>query len=467
MVSPLLSVIIPAYNKATELTISLPLLGTQTLSAADWQLIIIDDGSTDTTCEVVKRHAAGQDLTLVSLDPATRRASRARNVGAECATAPYILFLDPDILPSPGLIEAHLRQLERRDQIVSLGYMYAVGLGQDVFRSTYGAEWDFTSIDAVLRRAREFPGLSDVRWGWSDSPEQFSSLPCPWAGGWTGNIALSRRAFFEVGGFDESFVDRGMEDIDLSYRLHRVGVSFELNKDAVGFHYPHPKDHARAGDADARNSFTLLKKYPQAELELLRVVSCTQLNKVLPLIREMLPATSPIAPLDLSPVFSAFGAREMRTCVAGGYPNSISGIPKGATTAMVKFTALAESANGDMSSMRLLGIATPFEAASFDIAIVVDSWATLPFPLAAIQLEELSRISSTVVACSTSRDDLSARLSECDTEFIVTPLTESNALRAFTIQTRNPPRWHQELFLDQVPPSVEDQGTIRVWKVSA
>jgi glycosyltransferase involved in cell wall biosynthesis len=465
--APLLSVIIPSYNKATELNISLPLLKSQTVSATNWQLIVIDDGSFDATCEVVKRYATSLDLTLVSLDPATRRASRARNVGAECATAPHILFLDPDVLPAPGLIEAHLKQIERRNQILSLGYMYAVGLGQDVFHSTFGREWDFTNIDDTLRRAREFSDLSDARWSWADSPDRFSSLPCPWAGGWTGNLALSRDAFFEVGGFDESFVDRGMEDIELSYRLHQAGFGFELTRDAVGFHYPHPKDHTRAGAADAANSFALLKKYPLPEIELLKVFSCAQLNKVLPCIRKMLPTHSGFASLDLSPVFSNFGRGEMRVCIAGCYSDRVSGIPTSTATAMVRFTALAESANGNKNSMPLLGIATPFETASFDIAIVVDSWATLPFPLAAIQLEELSRISSIVVACSTSRDDLSARLSECNTEFIVTPLTESSSLRAFTIKTRKLPRCHQELFLDQIPPSVEDQGTARVWTLSA
>ncbi len=458
--------IIPSYNKATELSISLPLLRAQNLSASDWQLIIVDDGSTDGTCEVVKQHANSQDLTLVSLDPTKRRAARARNVGAECATAPYILFLDPDILPGPGLMEAHLSQLKGQNDLVSLGYMYAVGLGQDVFRSRYGTEWDFTNIEALLQRARQLPGLSDVRWDWVETPELFSSLTCPWAGGWTGNIAFSRRAFFDVGGFDESFVDRGMEDIDLSYRLHRAGFTFELSETAVGFHYPHPKDHSRTGEADARNSFTLLKKYPNAELELLRVVSCTQLNRVLPLIRELLPVRLPNAVLDVGPIFSALGATEVRACVAGTYPNAMFGIPKGVNTAMLKFTALAESANGDKNSMPLIGVATPFEAGTFDLAIIVDSWAFLPFPLAAIQMEELGRISSTVVVCSTSGDNLSARLRECDTEFIVTPLIEYSTLRTFTVKIRSPPRRHQELFLDEIPPSVEDQGTIRVWKVS-
>jgi glycosyltransferase involved in cell wall biosynthesis len=367
-------VIIPSYNKATELAISLPLLGAQTIHASDWHLIIIDDGSTDETCEVVKRYAVRRDLTLVSLDPAKRCASRARNVGVECATTPYILFLDPDILPSTGLVAAHLGQLKGRNNIVSLGYMYAVGLGQDVFHRTYGDAWDFTDVGATLRRASGLPGLFDTRWDWVDGADRFSLVPCPWAGGWTGNMGLSRRTFSEVGGFDECFVDRGMEDIDLSYRLHLAGAVFELNGDAAGFHYPHPKDHARTGEADSQNSFTLLKKYPRPEIELLKVVSCAKLNTVLPRIRSILPTNQVSAPLDLSAVVSALGGRAVNVCIAGTYPSSVVGIPIGAGTSVVKFTGLAASAEGDTNSMPLLGIATPFEAASFDVAIVVDSW---------------------------------------------------------------------------------------------
>jgi len=131
----------------------------------------------------------------------------------------------------------------------------------------------------------------------------------------------------------------------------------------------------------------------------------------------------------------------------------------------VKFTGLSEYPSADTNTLPLLGIATPFENASFDVAIVVNSWVTLPFPLAAIQLEELSRIASTVIACSTGHHDLSTRLIQCDTEFALTPLMATDSLRAFIVRPRNLPRPHQELFLDEIPPSVEDLGTARVWKV--
>lgn len=448
--------IIPSYNKATELAISLPLLAAQTARASEWQLIVVDDGSTDATREVVRCHSAHDDLTLVTLDPAKRSASRARNIGAECASTPNLLFLDPDILPSTGLIEAHLKQVKDREKTISLGYMYAVGLGQDLFHRTYGVAWNFADIDATLRRARELPGLLDARWGWGTDTDQFSNIPCPWAGGWTGNLALSRRTFLEVGGFDESFVDRGMEDIDLSYRLYLAGASFELNEAAVGFHYPHPKDHARTGESDSRNSFTLLKKYPRPEIEILRVVSCAQLNMALPRIRSILSANQSSASLDLGPVVSALDTPAGSLCIAGTYPSSVTGISDSTSAAVFKFTGLSACTKMDTNSMPLLGIATPFEAASFDVAIVVDSWLTLPFPLAAIQLEELSRIASKVIACSTSQHDPSTRLSECETEFTVTPLMTADSLRAFSVKPRIPPRFHQELFLDQIPQFVED-----------
>jgi GT2 family glycosyltransferase len=440
----------------------LPLLAAQTLRASEWQLIIVDDGSSDQTRSVVKRHSASLDITLVVLDPKGRCASRARNVGAECAQSPYLLFLDPDILPAAGLLEAHLKRLSS-PLAVSLGYMFAVGLGQDVFERTYGDNWDFADIATTLERARKLPGLSDQRWSWCTADNAFSGLPCPWAGGWTGNIGLSRELFVRVGRFDEAFVDRGMEDIDLAYRLHLANATFELNDDATGFHYPHPKDHSRTGDADSQNSFTLLRKYPEPAIELLKVLSCAQLNTALPKIRSVLPSYQGATTLDLRPVLQRADGNVRSYCIAGTYPLSVT-MPEGK---LMKFTGLSTKQTTEGCALPLIGLATPFHPGAFDIAVVVDSWMTLPYSIAAIQLEELSRIAGTVIAVSTIAEGAaSRRLQECEEEFEVSPWQQGRADAAFVIRPRNSPRSHQELFIDHVPPSVEDRGTVRLWRVS-
>lgn len=441
----------------------LPLLAAQTLRASDWQLIIVDDGSSDQTPSVVKRHSASLDLTLVVLDPKGRCASRARNVGAECARSQHLLFLDPDILPAAGLLEAHLNRLNT-PLVVSLGYMFAVGLGQDVFERDYGHNWDFADIATTIERARKLPGLSDLRWSWCVADSPFSALPCPWAGGWTGNIGLSRELFVRVGRFDETFVDRGMEDIDLAYRLHLANATFELNGDAIGFHYPHPKDHSRTGDADSQNSFTLLRKYPEPAIELLKVLSCAQLNTALPKVRSVLPSYQGDTTLDLRAILQRTDGKVRSYCIAGTYPSSMI-MPEGKLT---KLTGLSTRQRSDGDALPLIGLATPFHPGSFDIAVIVDSWVTLPYSIAAIQLEELSRIAATLIAISTiAQEEVSRRLRECEEEFQITPWPPHSADGAFVMRPRNPPRSHQELFIDQIPPSVEDRGTVRVWKRSS
>lgn len=90
--SPEISVVIPAYNAARYLTDSISSVITQTFS--NWELIIIDDGSTDNTPEVVKGFLANKRIRLIRQE--NKGVSAARNAGIKTATGKYIAFLDAD-----------------------------------------------------------------------------------------------------------------------------------------------------------------------------------------------------------------------------------------------------------------------------------------------------------------------------------------------------------------------------------
>src|SRR5215207_6519965 len=102
-----LSVVIPTYNRADRLRASLEALGRQTLPAGDFEVIVVVDGSTDGTLEMLGRLRAAYRLRVVS--QANSGQNVARNHGAELARGPYGVSLEENMAADPRLLAGHLR----------------------------------------------------------------------------------------------------------------------------------------------------------------------------------------------------------------------------------------------------------------------------------------------------------------------------------------------------------------------
>jgi len=95
------SVIIPCYNDAAYVSETLESVKNQTY--ANWQCIIINDGSTDNTKDVVLS-AIGSDERFVYIETANNGPAAARNIGIETASGFFILPLDADDIISEGYL---------------------------------------------------------------------------------------------------------------------------------------------------------------------------------------------------------------------------------------------------------------------------------------------------------------------------------------------------------------------------
>ncbi len=102
MPRPLISIIIPTRNRKTLITAAIDSVLQQTLQ--NFELIVVDDGSTDATQEVLR--AYGNHLTCLRIDPAGP--SAARNCGIAAAQADLIAFLDSDDRWMPRKLERQL-----------------------------------------------------------------------------------------------------------------------------------------------------------------------------------------------------------------------------------------------------------------------------------------------------------------------------------------------------------------------
>ncbi len=100
--APLVSVIMPVHNGAPWLPAALE--GVLAQTTADFELIVVDDGSTDATPEVLGRFSARDARMRVITNAASQGAGLARNRGIDAAQGTYLLFLDADDLFEPCLL---------------------------------------------------------------------------------------------------------------------------------------------------------------------------------------------------------------------------------------------------------------------------------------------------------------------------------------------------------------------------
>jgi len=194
---PLVSVIIPAYNVAPYIGETLDSVFAQTF--ADYEVIVINDGSPDT--EELERELARFIARVNYVKQENRGASAARNAGLRTARGEFVAFLDADDLWLPSYLDEQIKFIRERNCDL-------VCADAEVFSD--GSHKDETYMEALMANA---PPTGDVTFIGLLSAEQ--SLI-------TSGIVVRRERVFEVGLFDEEL--RNSQDYDLWLRLARNGT---------------------------------------------------------------------------------------------------------------------------------------------------------------------------------------------------------------------------------------------------
>lgn len=125
--TPLVSVIMPAYNAANFIQEAIDSVILQTFS--NWELIIIDDGSTDTTAEIIAIYI-NKDNRIKYFYQQNQKQSKAKNLGISHASGTYIAFLDADDICFPERFAKQVAFLEENHDIVVCGSWFSI-IGSD------------------------------------------------------------------------------------------------------------------------------------------------------------------------------------------------------------------------------------------------------------------------------------------------------------------------------------------------
>lgn len=206
---PHLSVVIPVKNGEHDLGCCLRRLRSSTWT--DFEVIVVDDGSTDQSGEL----ASVMGARVIRLEP-TRGPALARNEGVKHALAPWIFFLDADVAVHPETLEKAVRHLESHVEVVALFGSY------DAQPSARGLVSQYRNL---LHHHVHQTGEFD-----SDNLRPARSF-------WTGCGIVRRDIFDLLGGFDPELYPRpAIEDIEFGYRLANAGYKCVLARDVLATH---------------------------------------------------------------------------------------------------------------------------------------------------------------------------------------------------------------------------------------
>lgn len=227
---PHATVIVPLFNLRSTIEPTLASLAAQSLDASAYEIVFVDDGSSDGTPDVVEKWTAGRNARLIR-NPRNLGRSRTRNRGVAAARGEILHFVDGDVIASPRLLEAVLERFRGGDVEVVSGRRRCL----DLRSSPAGASGSFESA----RRASFAGQLASPM---HDRLEQDLELVCARhprsrtraLAFITSNVAVTAEALRRVGGFDP-FLPR-CEDTDLGLRLVDDEARFAYLADAEIVH---------------------------------------------------------------------------------------------------------------------------------------------------------------------------------------------------------------------------------------
>jgi glycosyltransferase involved in cell wall biosynthesis len=203
--APEVSVVCSTYNRGSRLNAMLAALEAQSLGTDAFEVVVVNDGSTDDTQAVLEKWAADSTLDLhVIQNPRNLGRSPGRNIGWRAARAPVIAFTDDDCAPDPDWLRAGL------DALAGTGASVIVGRTEPNPAQT----------------ANQGPFSRTQRVGEMSGKRYFQTC----------NIFYRRADLEALDGFDERYSTKGGEDTDLGWRVLDRGGNVEFAENALVLH---------------------------------------------------------------------------------------------------------------------------------------------------------------------------------------------------------------------------------------
>lgn len=206
-----ISIIIPTYNRLPILQKCLLALENQIIEKQNiegYEIILVDDGSTDQTLEWIQENKQNfPHLKVYQQDH--QGPAAARNLGVEKSLGNTIIFIDSDLVVTENFLQAHAQTLTTEQAKLKSDRLF-----------TYGWVINTCNFDHPTTETYKITDFSAAYFA-------------------TGNVAISKKWLLEAGLFDTQFQLYGWEDLELGVRLKKLNLKLIKCPEAVGYHW-HP-----------------------------------------------------------------------------------------------------------------------------------------------------------------------------------------------------------------------------------
>ena len=241
------TVVIPTYKRTETLLGTLGALLANDFPANEFEVIVVDDAGDDQTRLAVLGLQTDHELRYLA-NPG-RGAAAARNAGARVARGEVLLFLDDDMHVGRGHLRAHLNtRVEHPTALIGGTRWYSPAALTALEATAFGRYR--ISLERAYARDR---GESEVG-GVSVAPTLASY-----------DLSMTRGAWAELGGFDESFPYAGAEDQDLCRRAVQAGLTL-IRNDGIRLLHDDPattlRQFSQREERGAHTAVAMLRKYP-------------------------------------------------------------------------------------------------------------------------------------------------------------------------------------------------------------
>ncbi len=236
------SVVVPTYNRANLLERCLTALFGQTADPNIYEIIVVDDGSTDETSSIITHLSNTAPCGFNYIRQTNLGRSKTRNNGIMAAKGRLIILLDGDMVVRSEFVAAHLKAHTKPKLIV------------------HGPVVNTTNIDNPST--------------WPTKVYDFSRAFFA-----TGNVSIERTEIIAVGLFDEDFIEYGWEDLELGERLRKRGFKSVKAPSACSFHlqypltYPQLPQMLQKEKERGHTAVLFLQKNPSFNVRLMTLIS--------------------------------------------------------------------------------------------------------------------------------------------------------------------------------------------------